>query len=156
MMKKTINFISLKIVKEKNVDYKGGSIYNAGDLFKLVKQIVGETDREYFLVFNMNNALEPCSIQICSIGSLTETIIHPREVFKASLLSNASKIFVAHTHPSGHVQPSMEDINVTKRLSEVGNLIGINLLDHIIVGGNSYYSFLENGLLQIKERGNGH
>lgn len=80
-------------------------------------------------------------------GTINTSLVHPREVFKRALLNNASNIMVAHNHPSGDPNPSKEDIQITERLKEAGNLLGINLLDHIIVGEDKYISFKEKGVL---------
>ena len=80
-------------------------------------------------------------------GTINTSLVHPREVFKRALLNNASNIMVAHNHPSGDPNPSKEDIQITERLKEAGNLLGINLLDHIIVGDDKYISLKEKGVL---------
>ena len=80
-------------------------------------------------------------------GTINTSLVHPREVFKRALLNNARYIIVAHNHPSGDPNPSKEDIQITKRLKEAGNLLGINLLDHIIVGEDKYISLKEKGVL---------
>ena len=80
-------------------------------------------------------------------GTINTSLVHPREVFKRALLNNASNIMVAHNHPSGDPNPSKEDIQITERLKEAGNLLGINLLDHIIVGEDKYISLKEKGVL---------
>ena len=84
-------------------------------------------------------------MQVISIGSLNSAIVHPREVFKIAVLSNASNIICFHNHPSGNISPSGEDENITRRLKECGEILGIGLVDHIIVGDNdTYFSFKEN------------
>ena len=80
-------------------------------------------------------------------GTINTSLVHPREVFKRALLNNARYIIVAHNHPSGDPNPSKEDIQITERLKEAGNLLGINLLDHIIVGEDKYISLKEKGVL---------
>jgi len=83
-----------------------------------------------------------------SRGSLDCTIIHPREVFKAAILANSAGIVVAHNHPSGDPAPSADDLRLTARLVQAGDVVGIDVLDHVIVAGNQYYSFLEGGQLR--------
>ena len=80
-------------------------------------------------------------------GSLNSSLVHPREVFKEALKNSAASIIVCHNHPSGDPTPSKEDINVTKRIKECGNIMGIELLDHIIIGDNKYISLKERGYL---------
>jgi DNA repair protein RadC len=82
-----------------------------------------------------------------SVGSLNQSIVHPREVFKTACLSNAAALILIHQHPSGDSTPSSEDISITRRLKEAGEIMGIKVLDHIIVGDGEYCSFTERGLL---------
>ena len=82
-----------------------------------------------------------------SIGSLNASIVHPREVYKTALLSSAAAVLFIHNHPSGDTTPSREDIDMTKRLKDAGELFGIRVLDHLIVGEEGYYSFANNGIL---------
>jgi DNA repair protein RadC len=89
----------------------------------------------------------PTSLNICHIGSLNASLVHPREVFKAAILSNSASIIVGHWHPSGDPAPSKEDVEVTKRLLEVGKIIGIEVLDHIIIGDGRFESLKEKGYL---------
>lgn len=144
-MKRSINIISLKLVKDKSIDYNIRPVRRPLNVVKLVNELIGEADREYIIVLNLNSKLEPNSIQICGIGSLSEAIIHPREIFKSAILSNSSSILMAHSHPSGYVEPSKEDILITRRIRSAGELLGIPLLDHIIVGQEQdFFSFAEN------------
>ena len=92
----------------------------------------------------LNSKNEPTNLSVISMGTVNSSLIHPREVFKIAILSNASKIMLAHNHPSGNPSPSHEDELMTKRIKDCGNMMGIELLDHIIVGDNTYYSFKEN------------
>jgi DNA repair protein RadC len=85
--------------------------------------------------------------EIISIGSLSSNIVHPREVFRNACMVSASCIVVAHNHPSGDPSPSREDIEITKKLSEAGKIIGIELLDHVIIGYDRNYGFKECGQL---------
>lgn len=145
-MKKKIDVVSLKLLKEKSLEYNFTSVKNPINVVKLTKKLIGEVDREYVLVLNLNTNLEPNSIEVCGIGSLSEAVIHPREIFKSAILSSASKIIMVHTHPSGHVEPSLEDIQTTMRIRKVGEILGIPLVDHLILGNdNDYFSFTEHG-----------
>jgi len=82
------------------------------------------------------------SFEVISTGSLTSSIVHPREVYKGAILSNAASVIFMHNHPSGDPEPSMDDIEITSRLKKAGDILGINVLDHIIVTNKSFYSFL--------------
>lgn len=145
MNNKKINIISLKVCKEKSVEYSFERIIKPKDILKLVKTSVGDTDREYFMVINLNNQNLPNSIEITSIGSLTETMVSPREVFKSAIVSNSARIILCHTHPSGSTSPSDADIKITNALVKIGKFLDIPVIDHLIVGGDSVYSLMENG-----------
>lgn len=145
MNNKKINIISLKVCKEKSVKYSFERIIKPKDILKLVKTAVGDTDREYFMVINLNNQNLPNSIEITSIGSLTETMVSPREVFKSAIVSNSARIILCHTHPSGSTSPSDADIKITNALVKIGKFLDIPVIDHLIVGGDSVYSLMENG-----------
>lgn len=100
--------------------------------------------QEYFIAVLLNGAHEIIKTDIVSIGILNRTLIHPREVFSDALKERAASVILAHNHPSGNLEPSPEDLEVTRRLVEVGELIGIKVLDHIIFSQKDYYSFLEH------------
>ena len=88
-------------------------------------------------------------VNAVSVGSLTASIVHPREVYKGVILSNAASIICGHNHPSGDCQPSREDRALTQRLIEAGKLLGVSVLDHVIIGGEGrFFSFADEGLLQ--------
>ena len=87
------------------------------------------------------------SISTVSIGSINTSVVHPREVFKTAILSNAASIILAHNHPSGDVTPSKQDINITHRINECGKILGIDLLDHLIIGDDTYTSLKEKGIV---------
>ena len=93
----------------------------------------------------MNNKKRIIKNKLLYIGTINQTLIHPRDIFKEAYLLSASAIICIHNHPSGNTAPSKEDIMMTKNLKEVGLIMGINVVDHIIIGKNSYYSFFENG-----------
>jgi DNA repair protein RadC len=120
----------------------------ARDVVELFLTFLQETDREQFFLLCLNTKNEPTALHTVSIGSLDASIVHPREVFKVAILSNAASVIVAHNHPSGDPTPSKEDIQVTRKLQEAGELLGITLLDHVIVGTEGAYTSLkERGLM---------
>ncbi len=139
----SISLVSIKLVREKDSYYSSKSIKSPGDLAQIVQRFLGQADREVFLTVNMSTANTVNSIHVVSIGSLDRALIHPREVFKAAILSNASSIALAHNHPSGELNPSQEDIAMTKQLVQAGELLGIKVLDHVIIAGDRHLSFLE-------------
>ncbi|KIL45557.1 DNA repair protein RadC [Jeotgalibacillus alimentarius] len=144
---KRINIVSLRLVKESSILYKDRSVRSPEDVYQLMKQFLEDLDREAFIVVNLDTKNQPVSINICHIGSLNASLVHPREVMKSAILSNAASFVVGHNHPSGQPSPSREDINVTERLKEAGKIVGIDLLDHIIIGENSFVSLKEKGYL---------
>ncbi len=116
------------------------------DILPAIRHFVTRA-QEYFIVISLNGAHEIIKPRIVSIGILNRTLIHPREVFSDALKERAASLILAHNHPSGNLEPSSEDIEVTKRLVEAGELLGIKILDHIIFSKTNYYSFTENSLL---------
>lgn len=104
-------------------------------------------DREHFKTVLLNVKNKVIALETVSIGSLNSSIVHPREVFKKAIRRGAATVILAHNHPSGIPDPSFEDISVTKRLVEVGKLIGIEILDHVIIASGGYISLKESGLL---------
>lgn len=147
MSSKRVNIVSLKMVKEKSLLYSNRNVRSPQDGAELFREFLGEVDREHFLVMCLNTKNEPTHLNICHIGSLNASIVHPREVLKPAILSNAASIMVCHNHPSGECTPSPEDKVVTERLKEAGEIIGIQLLDHIILGEGCFLSLKEKGYL---------
>ena len=137
---KRVDIVSLRMIKESSLLYRNRSIKSPEDGFQLFKQFLGELDREYFVLLCLDVKNNPTAINVCHVGSLNASIVHPREVYKTAILSNSSSIIVAHNHPSGNPTASPEDIAVTKRLKEAGGIMGIELLDHLIIGEDTFVS----------------
>lgn len=145
---KRVGIVSLKLIKENSVLYEIRTIRSPYDAYKLIKNFLIDSDREKFVVACLDTKNQPVNISVVSIGSVNSAIVHPREVFKVAMLSNASKIICFHNHPSGNLKCSKEDENITNRLKECGEILGIELVDHIIVGDNdTYFSFKENCMM---------
>lgn len=137
-----INQIYQKVLLEHPVSTK--KICSPTDGVEIVKDLISTADREHLVVLSLSSKYDVLSINICHIGSLNTSIVHPREVFKDAILSNAAAIFIAHNHPSQNIAPSKEDISITQRLVEAGEIIGIEVLDHIIINNKlEYYSMKE-------------
>jgi DNA repair protein RadC len=102
--------------------------------------------KEYFFAIHLDGKNRICCVDEVSVGSLNQSVVVAREVFKTALLSSAAAIIILHNHPTGDPSPSREDIEITRRLKEAGEIIGVKLLDHIIIG-DSYLSFVSQGLL---------
>ncbi|MED3644645.1 DNA repair protein RadC [Caldifermentibacillus hisashii] len=144
---KRVNIVSLKLIKENSFLYPERNIKSPDDAYKLLNQFLIEADREYFLVVCLDTKNQPTAINVCHVGSLNASIVHPREVLKPAILSNSASIIVAHNHPSNDPTPSREDIEVTKRLAEAGKIIGIELLDHLVVCSDKFISLKEKGYI---------
>ncbi len=105
------------------------------------------SNKEHFLAITLNGSHEIIQIHVVSVGTLTRTLIHPREIFMEAIKESASAMIICHNHPSGNCEPSDEDIAATEALLEASNILGISILDHIIIDCENYYSFKENSLL---------
>lgn len=145
---KRVNIVSVKLVRESSILYKNRSIRSPQDAYEIFKPFLEDADREYFIVLTMDIKNQPVSINVCHIGSLNASIVSPCEVMKSAILSSAASFMVAHNHPSGETTESREDIEVTKRLTEAGELMGIELLDHLIIGDGKYSSLKEKGFIR--------
>ena len=138
---------SLKMVKTE-METPQITIRTPDDGAKFLYNEIGDLDREHFCVLTLNTKFQVTSFNIAHIGCLSSTIVNPREVFKVAILQSASSIIVAHNHPSGNPTPSSEDIDVTKRLQHAGEIIGVPVLDHLIIGDNHFISLNEKGFMQ--------
>ncbi len=114
-------------------------------IYEYAKYKLRFKDREHFLVILLNTKHEIIGHDLVSIGTADRTFAEPKEVFKLALKMGSYAIAVCHNHPSGHINPSLADINLTKRLVDSGKLLGIPLVDHLIIGENDYYSLKANG-----------
>lgn len=145
---KRVNIVSLKMVREGSVLYDVRKISSPADAATLGRRFLEEADREQLIVCCLDTKNQPLSINVASVGSLNSSIVHPREVFKIAVISNAASVIIFHNHPSGDTVPSTEDINITHRLKDAGKLIGIDVIDHIIIGSEGKYcSLKEKGIL---------
>ena len=118
---------------------------------ELAHELLKDYDREVFAVINFQTNLQPINLNIVSVGALNASMVHPREMLKSIVLSNAAAVMMVHNHPSGQVQPSAEDKAVTARMAELLKLMEVTLVDHIILGpGEQYYSFHESDVRTLK------
>jgi DNA repair protein RadC len=144
---RSLEVVKLQVLREKVEYYGKKKIMNPADLEEVARKFIGDADREVFVAVNLSSANSINSVHIVSIGTLNKSVVHPRECFKAALLSNAQAVVFAHNHPSGEVQPSLEDRKITERLKQCGQLLDIKVLDHVIIGERGHFSFQENSLL---------
>jgi DNA repair protein RadC len=122
------------------------AVSSASDICRLMRG-TASADRESFYAIHTNVRNQPIGIEEVSRGTLYSTEVHPREVFKSAILDNAAAVIFAHNHPSGLADPSREDIELTARLKDAGDILGIKVLDHVIVAGNNCVSFRDRGML---------
>jgi DNA repair protein RadC len=116
-----------------------------GDLAPLLAEEFRGLDREHFLGFYLDARHRLAAVETVSVGSLNASLVHPREVFKPAVALGAAVVIVAHNHPSGCAQPSVDDLELTRRLAGCGRLLGIELLDHLVWGGGACVSLREEG-----------
>jgi len=119
-------------------------IINPTDIFEAIKRY-GSNEQELFLVITLNASLEIIAVHIASVGTANKMIIQPRDIYKHAIRDNATAIAVAHNHPSGALEPSPEDIELTNRIIEAGKILGIYIIDHLIISKRNYYSFRYEG-----------
>lgn len=136
-----------KRITRKNASLNNVIIKSADIAFDYFRYIFKDQKQEYFYVIYLDNKKRVIENKLLFKGTLNQSIVHPREVFKSACILSASSIICVHNHPSGNVEPSREDINLTKRLSEIGILMGIKVVDHLIISDDNYFSFLENNLI---------
>ena len=149
-MAKIMTKYRLELVKEESHKYEVETrISCPKDIYEVLTKVcrIQCNTEEVFILITLNTKNIVTGYFEVHRGTINTSLVHPREVFKRALLNNANSIIVAHNHPSGDPNPSKEDIQITERLKEAGNLLGINLLDHIIVGDDKYISFKEKGVL---------
>jgi len=121
-------------------------ILSASDVYNELKSYT-KKEQEYFILITLDGALHIINKRVLFIGTLNQSLVHTREVFANAISDRSAGIIIAHNHPSGTLAPSRADIQITERLSEVAKLVGIELLDHVIISKNGYYSFSDEGLL---------
>jgi DNA repair protein RadC len=114
------------------------------DVFKLVRNELGKSDREMFLSIMLSVRNVVIGIETVSIGILNASLVSPRELFKSAILANSANLILVHNHPSGDTEPSPEDLALTKRITEAGKLLNIEVIDHVIVTKDSFLSLKEN------------
>jgi DNA repair protein RadC len=143
-MEKIYEIVKIKqVIREVEEPSLQTKICSPDDAGKIAHYFIGDDDREVFLVICLNTKNQVIAVHRCHVGALNYSIVHTREVFKSCILNNANSFIVAHNHPSLDVQQSREDIEVTKRLKEAGEILGIPLLDHIIVNSKGEYTSLK-------------
>lgn len=122
---------------------KREKISKAKDVFEIFKDKLKDKEKEHFYIVLLDTKNKIIKTEEISMGILDASIIHPREIFKSAIRASASRIILVHNHPSGDSRPSEEDLSITRKLIDVGELVGIEVLDHVIIGQEEYYSYIE-------------
>lgn len=135
--------LSKRMNKEVDI-IKNIKLNNSELVYKFYKDKIGNKKQEYFYVVYLDNQKKVIDDKLLFIGTINYSLVHPREIFKEAYLLGASALICIHNHPGGNPLPSKQDIDVTNNLIEVGNILGIKVVDHIIICAKKYYSFLEN------------
>lgn len=125
-----------------------GHVLNSEQVAEFMRQVVKRERREVFCAFMLDNRNRIYRAEVISVGTINASIVHPREVYAPAIQHRATALIACHNHPSGFTDPSEDDIEITKRLMKVGDLVGIELLDHVIVGKDSHVSMRERGLIR--------
>lgn len=125
----------------------GQPLHSAEDVYHHFRENLGREKREHFYVVLLNNKNRKIREVKVSEGSLTASLVHPREVYNPVIRESAAGVIFVHNHPSGDPAPSAEDIDITKRLKEVGDVMGVRVLDHVVIGHDRYFSFNDRGML---------
>lgn len=141
--------VRLSLVRERSE--QPFTMRHGGDVVSLVRAFLGDDPRERFVVVYLDTRHRPIAVHEAHVGTCDSSPVHPREVFGPAVSLAATAIVVAHNHPSGDPTPSAEDRAVTQRLRDAGTLLGIQLLDHVVVGSARYFSFADEGFHVLPE-----
>lgn len=147
-IKKRIGIVHLQMVKDSKSLCGLSPFTSPQKAVDMMRPLFEMSDREIVAVLSLNVKLEPMAVEIVAVGGISTCMVDVRNIFKHALLNNASYVICFHNHLSGDPQPSHEDHMVTGRIRESGKLLGIPLLDHLIIGEFSFYSFKESGLIE--------
>ena len=139
----------LKVIRERKEGYGLRQQFRSSqEIYETFRERFLRADREEFVVLLLNAKNKLLGFHVVSVGSLTPSLVHPREVYKVAILGNAAAIILLHNHPSGDPTPSAEDLHITTRLRQVGEVLGIRVLDHVVIGDGRYVSFVDDGYFQ--------
>jgi len=138
----------VSVVRDGSVDVEGAEALDSPDIVaRAMRQIINGDEREFFVLFMLDSRNRLKRYSIISIGTLTASLVHPREVFRPAIVSGAAAVIVSHNHPSDEVRPSPEDKDTTRRLAKAGEILGMPVLDHVIVTSDTHMSFRQEGLI---------
>lgn len=148
-----ISTFRVTLVKDRRVDFGQCRLMNSAQSQRIIRKLIatqGQPDREQFCVILLSAKNDIIGLNIVSVGGLMAASVHPREVLKPALISNSAAMILCHNHPSQDVTPSQDDIEVTKRIIQAANIIGIQVHEHLIISmqDDRYYSFADNGIIK--------
>lgn len=135
----------VQLVREGSSPFVRRKLGSSSDVYVAFRDLCTAADRESFWTILLDTKHRIVGIEEAAKGSLTCTVVHPREIYKSVLLANAAAVIFVHNHPSGDPTPSREDLEITRRLREVGELLGVRVLDHVVVGHDKYVSMVDDG-----------
>ena len=141
--------VAVRLVKEPPL-YSDTPVNTPEAAVKLLGDMLKDYDREVLAVVMLQVDLKPIAVSVVSMGTLNESLAHPREILKPIILANAGSVMLVHNHVSGSLKPSVEDVQLTDRMQKVCNMLGTPVIDHVIIGrGDQFYSFQEKGVLPM-------
>lgn len=150
---KFVSIYRVSLVKDKSISFSNSRMNNSQEAQALIQRLIktqGQSDREQFCVVLLNAKNDIIGLNIVSIGGLSSASVHPREVLKPAILANSAAMILCHNHPSNDLEPSSEDLAITKRIVQASELMGITVHEHIIISmdDDRYYSFADNGIIK--------
>ncbi|MBF0378779.1 MAG: hypothetical protein HQK72_15050 [Desulfamplus sp.] len=150
--KKFISIFRVTLIRDSHLQFEQKQITTSQQAQGILKRLIetqGNPDREQFCIIMLNSKNQITGLNIVSTGDLSSATVHPREVLKPAVLSNAASLILCHNHPSGNVDPSSEDIAVTKRIIKAAKIMGITVHEHLIISmyDDGYYSFADHGII---------
>lgn len=150
---KLITAYRVMLVRDQSIPFEAGTLSNSRQAQSILRKLIktyGQSDREQFLVALLNNKNEVIGLNIVSIGAVSYTPVHPKEVLKPAILTSATGMILAHNHPSEDVSPSREDEALTARIVKAAHILGIKVYEHLIISmwGERYFSFADAGIIQ--------
>jgi DNA repair protein RadC len=150
---KFVSVYRVSLVRDRSVSFNHQRLSNSAEAQALVQQLIrtqGQPDREQFCILMLNAKNEIIGLNIVSVGGLSSAPVHPREVLKPAILANSAALILCHNHPSNDLEPSAEDLAITKQIVRAADLLGITVHEHIIItmDDNHYYSFADQGIIK--------
>ena len=151
--KQKVGIVKLQLLREEKALYGTAPFHQPGQAAEMMAPFFQNADREILAVLSLDTVMTPIAAEIVAVGGVTGCSVDARDLFKHAILSNASQILMFHNHPSGSLEPSRGDISVTVQVKEAGEILGIRLRDHIILGlDGTYFSFKERGVRPFDHR----